>query len=136
MNIAFSLNRRDRERVAVDVFIACRVPAVPIRARLCDISRSGCRIRFADRAPECGSSVSVDLGAGSPVFGEIVWQTGYEAGVRFRGGLSSAQAVHLGLESPPPVEERIAAAPVAPSHGLLSHWMRRISSRFAGRGDG
>ena len=123
-----ALDRRNRDRMAVDVLVSCRVPAVPVAARLVDLSKSGCKLRFSKYPPEVGSSVTVALEAGPPVVGEVVWQTIAEAGVRFRRTLSTSQCVHYGLEAP------VAPEPVEvvePSKGLISHWMHAIARKFA-----
>ena len=40
------MERRFTDRMPTEVGVACRVPASPERARLVDVSRSGCRLEF------------------------------------------------------------------------------------------
>ena len=123
-----ALDRRNRDRLSVDVMVSCRVPAVPVAARLVDLSKSGCKLHFkATMPPETGSSVTVALAAGPAAVGEVVWQTVEEVGVRFRRNITTAQAVHYGLEAP--VEAEIVPE-IEYNQGLISHWMHAIARKF------
>lgn len=127
MDGSHSMNRRGRDRTATDICLVCRIPAAPVRGRIVDLSHSGCRVELTDADTELGSTISLDLGQGERVMGEVVWAQGRQVGVRFHRALRSHIAVHWGIEAPKPVEPAPTPVPER-DQGLLSHWMRRLGS--------
>ena len=128
------MERRFTDRMPTEVGVACRVPASPERARLVDVSRSGCRLEFARRNVERGATVNRDFRMGQPIGGEVVWIDGAQAGVRFHSALPKPVAVELGLEQGEAKDElEPAPAPLdtQPAEGLLRHWVRRLTDAFA-----
>ena len=128
------MERRFTDRMPTEVGVACRVPASPERARLVDVSRSGCRLEFARRNVDRGATVNLDFRMGQPIGGEVVWIDGAQAGVRFHSALPKPVAVELGLERPDPKQEQDAAPAqrdAPPTEGLLRHWVRRLTDAFA-----
>jgi hypothetical protein len=129
-----AMERRNQDRLACDVAAVCRVPATPCRARLLDVSRTGCRFRTLDglAVPE-GATVHFDLGPGRRVTGMVMWSGPRDAGVRFNRSLTSDMAILLGLEQAPVMqietaeEDPLPAGPLAP----IAHWIRRLLRRAA-----
>ena len=127
------VERRGDERLECNVATLCRVPATPCRARLLDVSRTGCRFSTVDAmaVPE-GSTVHFDFGPGRRVTGQVMWSGPQSAGVRFARPLSSELAVLLGLETAPLVEIEPAPTQQEPTLALaLPHWLRRLLRRAA-----
>lgn len=122
--------RRRKERKETDIGLNCRIPAQPSKARILDLSHSGCRVelgptQFAER----GATILLDIPNGDRVNGQIMWLHRREAGVRFSRQLPSRTAVFLGIEEP--VETQVVVTPAAEQQvGLLHHWFRRISKIF------
>ena len=97
-----------------------------------DVSHYGCRLDVPEGNVELGGTVLIDL-PDAPMFpGQVVWLKGNTAGVRFLRRLDGRSAVALGLDEPEPevVQEEVDQ-PRSKAEGLLSHWFRRLASRFA-----
>lgn len=129
------MERRVHDRIASDLPAVCRVPATPHRARLVDVSRSGCRLRITDGlAVPVGSTVHLDFGPGRRISGQVMWSGPQAAGLRFSSQLSTALSIALGLEAAPAIEVEPASVaeqlPQAPQ-SLLHHWLRRLLRRAA-----
>ncbi|MGX7951523.1 PilZ domain-containing protein [Tsuneonella sp. HG249] len=123
------MERRSDERLECDVSAVCRVPATPCRARLIDVSRTGCRFRTLDvMAVPQGSTVHLDFGPGRRVTGQVMWSGPRAAGLKFNRPLSPDLLVMLGLEEAPVVEiepevvEETRSMSLAP----IAHWLRRL----------
>ena len=125
------MERRRQERTETNVHLSCRMPAMPCRAIVHDLSHSGCRIELGDANIELGGTALLDFPEASRFPGRVVWISGKQAGIRFERRLSGLAAVALGLDQP---EEPAAAEPLEPAEdcrlgGLLQHWMRQLTSR-------
>lgn len=126
------MDRREHGRIAADLSAVCRVPATPHRARVLDVSESGCRIHIIDSvAISSGATVHLDFGPGRRVSGQVMWSGARSAGVRFTRCLSPAMAAMLGLSEEPQVEVEVVAAPEPNTRQgpFLAHWLRRLLAR-------
>jgi hypothetical protein len=125
--------RRRDERIETNVHLTCRVPALPCRSIMHDLSHVGCRLEFRDADIELGGTVLLDVPGASRVSGRVMWRKGRRAGIEFDRWLGASASVALGLEEPEPV--KVEELPAEPQNGslprLLRHWMRRLTSRFA-----
>ena len=117
-------DRRSRKRVSAEAEIICRIPAIPKRVKLLDVSASGCRLKVSGMRVEPGATVHIDLPDGGCVSGIAIWYEASKLGVRFYTELDDNQAVALGLMS--------AEAKVATAHfeqldeqPRKAHWLRR-----------
>lgn len=131
--MASAAERRIDERIASDLPTVCRAPATPHRARLIDVSASGCRLRTLDgTAIPYGATVLLDFMPGGRVSGQVMWSSANSAGIRFEGALSPALEVILGLAEAPAVDVTVGEKVlyVAPAPGsVLAHWLRRLLRR-------
>lgn len=128
------MERREHDRIASDLPAVCRVPATPHRARLVDVSRSGCRMRITDGlAVPVGSTVHLDFGPGRRISGQVMWSGPQATGLRFSSQLSTALSIALGLEPAPAIEIEPRVEEEAPkvAQSLLHHWLRRLLRRAA-----
>lgn len=127
-----TLERRIGDRVELNVRLACRVPASPVQATVLDLSHFGCRVAFRNLHVEPGGTITLEIGNGDQVAGEVVWCHASHAGIRFHRRLRSGTAVFLGIEQPPAPVVESAPEPAA-STGLVSHWYRRLTGAFSAR---
>jgi hypothetical protein len=107
------------------------MPAFPRPVTIHDISENGCRLELRGAPLELGGTALLEVPGLPKIAGRIVWSHGNLAGVQFERTLSRHAARALGLDVPDPepaVEESIE--PAKPE-GLLRHWFRRLSRRFA-----
>jgi hypothetical protein len=128
------VERRDNERIASELATVCRAPATPHRARLVDVSTTGCRLRTLDgTAIPNGATVLLDFTPGGRISGQVMWSGPHTAGIRFDNALSQKLAVVLGLAQAPAVEVTLSEPLyVAPAPGsVLAHWLRRLLRRAA-----
>ena len=125
--------RRNSERITSELATVCRAPATPHRARLVDVSASGCRLRTLDgTAIPYGATVLLDFTPGGRVSGQVMWAGPHSAGIRFDQRLSAKLEVIMGLVEAP-VEVTLDDPPAyvpAPASGL-AHWLRRLLGRSA-----
>lgn len=122
--------RRSLDRMAIDVSLTCRMPARPQPATIRDISHHGCKIEVPGAPMELGGTALLELPGAMKIKGQIVWTRGKTAGIRFERSLGSSAAVALGLEEAKPLEVAFEPAPQAPG-GILRHWFRALTRRFA-----
>jgi hypothetical protein len=119
------MERRFDTRIETNVQLGCRLPALPQRGALVDVSHYGCRMAVGTANAELGTTALIDL-PGAPAFkGTVVWTNGTQVGIRFHRRLPGPPAVAFGLEQPkakpaPEVVQEYQA------QGLLSHWVRRL----------
>jgi len=126
--------RRNSERIASELATVCRAPATPHRARLVDVSATGCRLRTLDgTAIPYGATVLLDFTPGGRVSGQVMWVGAHSAGIRFDNRLSAKLEVIMGLAEAPieVIVDKPAYVPPAPSG--LAHWLRRLLGRAAPR---
>jgi hypothetical protein len=86
------VDRRRRPRFHVDLVVTIWIGSRPIRAPLCDVSISGCRVAIDLRARR-GDPVTVQILNGRRVEGEIVWSTAECTGIKFHTEFSPGAAV-------------------------------------------
>jgi hypothetical protein len=125
--------RRRSERISSEVIAVCRAPATPHKARLIDVSATGCRLRTLDgTAIPHGATVLLDFTPGGRVSGQVMWVGAHSAGIRFNNRLSPTLEVTMGLAEAPvevTLEEPVYVAPAPGS--VLAHWIRRLLRRAA-----
>ena len=126
------MERRVEDRIETNVLLTCRVPARPCRAIMHDVSHDGCRLELPEVNAELGGTALLDLPGADRFPGRVVWVRGTAAGIRFHRSLRGAPAVALGLDEPEP-EPVAEPEPALESgmQGLLRHWIRRLTGRFA-----
>ncbi|HYD23698.1 MAG TPA: PilZ domain-containing protein [Croceibacterium sp.] len=126
------MERRSDERIETNIQLTCRVPARPRPAVMHDLSHLGCRLEFREADVELGGTVVLEPPAVRAFAGQVVWTRQRQVGVQFERPLSNAASVALGLDEPEPEPvhepEPESAANLS---GLLRHWMRRLTGRFA-----
>lgn len=127
------MERRLETRMATNVQLNCRVPARPCRAIMHDLSHEGCRLELPHANVELGATALLDLPGTTRFPGRVVWIRSNVAGIRFDRRLGGRAAVALGLDDPEPEPE---PAPLEPAgqpnlHGLLRHWIRRLTNRLS-----
>ena len=117
-------DRRSRKRVLAEADITCRIPAIPKRVKLLDVSASGCRLKVSGMRVEPGATVHIDLPDGGCLSGTAIWYEAGKIGVNFDSELDDDQAVALGLMS---AKARPATAHVEPieQQPRKAHWLRR-----------
>jgi len=127
------MERRREERIETNVNLSARMPARPCHAIVHDLSHEGCRIELGTANIELGGTALLDLPGASRYEGQVVWVKGNQAGIRFARRLRGRTAVALGLDEPDPEPVAQAADEAQPQNlsGLLRHWMRRLTDRFA-----
>lgn len=125
------MERRAAERVEVTLNMTCRMPAFPRRVTIHDVSESGCKLELRGAPIETGGTTLLEVpGCGTSIAGRIVWNQGSVAGVEFERPLSRAAAIAFGLVQP---EAEPVVVEVVPERatGLLRHWFRQLTRRFA-----
>jgi hypothetical protein len=126
------MERRRELRIETNVALDCRMPAMPRKGFMDDVSSQGCRLRIPVGQLELGSTVLVDLPRAPRFPGTIVWLDSIHAGVRFDRRLGRQTSIALGLEDPEPEPDlELVAIEQSTRQGLLRHWMRRISAAFS-----
>lgn len=123
------MERRRELRVETRVHLDCRIPALPSKGLMLDISRDGCRLRTPMSKLEAGGTILLDLPGASRFPGRVVWINGIDAGVRFERPLSPLTSIALGIEQAEPALDETTSEPEelsSPPESLLRHWMRRI----------
>ena len=125
------MERRLDERTATFVHLMCRVPAMPTRAIMHDLSHLGCRLEFPDANIELGGTTVLDVPGVTQIPGRVMWVRGNQAGIRFHRRLTETAAVVLGLDEPAPIEVEVAVVEDTGFRGLLRHWMRRLTGAFS-----
>ena len=126
-----AVERRAAERLQVTLNMTCRMPAFPRRVTIHDISESGCKLELRGAPLELGGTAMLEVpGCPSKIAGRIVWNQGNVAGVEFERPLSKSAAVAFGLAQPEPEPVTVEIVPEKP-RGLLHHWFRQLTRRFA-----
>ena len=117
-------DRRSRKRVSAEAEITCRIPAIPKRVKLLDVSASGCRLKVSGMRVEPGATVHIDLPGGDSVSGRAVWYEASKLGVRFDSELDDDQSIALGLLN---ADAKLATAHIEPleQQPRKAHWLRR-----------
>ena len=125
--------RRREERTETNVHLNARMPARPSHAIVHDLSHDGCRIELGHANIEIGGTALLDLPGASRYPGTVVWVRGNQAGIQFARTLRGRPAVVLGLDElePEPDNEERADPYGTEKVGLLRHWMRRLTGKFA-----
>jgi len=125
------VERRVRERTQVTLSMTCRMPAFPRRVTIHDVSERGCKIELRGAPLELGGTALLEVPGMPKVAGRIVWCHGNVAGVQFERPLAPNAARAFGMDMPEP--EPVVVEVVVPekSEGLLRHWFRRLTRRFA-----
>jgi hypothetical protein len=123
------MERRSEARIETRVYLDCRVPALPRKAMLLDVSTRGCRIGLPSSGQlKLGSTILLDL-PGSPRFpGTVVWLAPGSAGIKFVRPLKRTTSIALGLAEPEPTPEVAQVDMQSATVGLLRHWIRRITA--------
>ena len=125
------MERRAAERMQVTLNMTCRMPAFPRRVTIHDVSESGCKLELRGAPLELGGTAMLEVpGCAGKIAGRIVWNQGNVAGVQFERPLSRAAAVAFGLAQPEPEPVVVEIVEEKP-RGLLHHWFRQLTRRFA-----
>ena len=83
-------DRRTARRTQVNLTAACRVPATPVRAKLSNISRTGCQARLSGGGQvEPGSTILLQLNEQDWAAGQVVWMSRVSLGVKFHTPLNA-----------------------------------------------
>ena len=126
-----AIERRVDERTSTNVSLMCRVPAIPTRAIMHDLSLVGCRLEFPNAEVELGGTTVLEVPGVTRIDGRVMWVRGNQAGIRFHRRLTETAAEVLGLEVPKRVEETVETAAPSGLRGVLRHWMRRLTDVFS-----
>jgi hypothetical protein len=125
------MERRSEARIETRVYLDCRVPALPRKAILLDVSTRGCRVGLPSFGQlKLGSTILFDL-PDSPRFpGTVVWLAPGSAGIKFVHPLKRTTSIALGLvePEPEPTPEFAQVDMQSATVGLLRHWIRRITA--------
>jgi hypothetical protein len=125
------VERRAAERTEVTLNMTCRMPAFPRRVTIHDVSESGCKLELRGAPLEMGGTTLLEVPGVAPrIAGHIVWHQGNVAGVEFERPLSRAAAIAFGILEPDPEPEVVEIIEEKP-RGLLHHWFRALTRRFA-----
>ncbi len=77
-------DRRQAQRVAVDVRLGVEAGGLSVAAHAADLGPDGVRVTFADAPPPRGTTVSLTLPADiGRLTGKVMWTHGHDAGVHF-----------------------------------------------------
>ncbi|MCB2058960.1 MAG: PilZ domain-containing protein [Novosphingobium sp.] len=90
-------SRADR-RFVVDKDIECQIDGRVERAFLYDLSISGCMIEISKGQFEVGNALVLKLTHFIEAYGQVVWQIGENAGVRFEEQLPDVLVEKLGFQ--------------------------------------
>ena len=96
------MERRRKLRIETRVHLDCRIPALPSKGVLLDISRDGCRLRVPMTKLDPGGTILLDLPGASRFLGRVVWTKRIDAGIQFVRPLGWSSSVALGIEQPEP----------------------------------
>jgi len=95
------MDARSWDRHIVEKKIEYRDGETVGSAFLYDLSAGGCMLEFPKDGPGRGTRLELDLCRDQLVPGEVVWQVGGCAGVRFLAPIHEAVVRHLGFQPPP-----------------------------------
>jgi hypothetical protein len=107
------------------------MPAFPRRVTIHDISESGCKRELRGAPLELGGTALLEVPGVPKIAGHIVWCRGSMAGVQFERPLTRHAAWALGMDAPDPEPVVEEVAEPEKTGGLLRHWFRRLTRRFA-----
>ena len=120
------MERRSTQRIETNVHLTCRVPAMPCRATMHDLTYDGCRIEVPQGKLEHGATMLIDLPGAAGFPGTVMWVKGTQAGIRFERRLGKASAIALGIEQPDPEPDPEPQWMRPEGETFLRHWVRRL----------
>lgn len=82
------MERRRNNRSATNREVVAHDPASPIKARILDLSVSGCKALSDSRQIAPGVAVLIDLSENTTIGGQVVWRESDLFGVRFDQNIS------------------------------------------------
>lgn len=92
------MEERVTVRLTSNVDAACRSPAVPVQAKILNLSQDGCLACAIRGAVSPGSTVLLDLSPRLQTSGEVIWCDESKFGVKFHNRISfEAVASHSSL---------------------------------------
>ena len=77
------MERRKSPRAAMNQEVIGRIPATPIRAKILDLSGSGCQIESESPLVLVGRTILLDLSDTCELAGTVVRKSGDHAGIEF-----------------------------------------------------
>lgn len=100
------MDAREWDRHIVEKKIDCLGQDRRDSVFLYDLSAGGCMVEFPEAAAKPGERIELRLCKDQVVAGEVVWQVGGCAGVRFLAPIHDALVLHLGFQPPLTFEEQ------------------------------
>jgi hypothetical protein len=94
------MDARNWNRHLVEKEVGCSIDGANTLIFLYDLCCGGCMIELADASEALGKVAVVDLYEREQARGEIVWQSGRCAGVRFDEPIHDAVVRHVGFNPP------------------------------------
>ena len=130
MALGTAYERRAHNRVVTQIDVEVLVAGRLRRAKISNLSVSGCRIETSSGFMEAGDAIVLRLPGTIRMTGTVAWREGREGGVEFRTGMHPAIVAHLGF---PESAAQPSADLVSQSERLAGHarWRAGVLSNAA-----
>lgn len=89
------MERRSTPRTTTSRGVIGRVAATPVRAKIIELSTSGCRAECGNALIQQGRTILLDLSESCEVAGTVVWKYGDRVGIEFAEPISQAELTRL-----------------------------------------